>query len=133
MNCSEPQWLTPIGGSPVAEQGPEIDLSDLALATGKILEASFREAVTEMALLTPERLFLRANAAMCRLLGRTEAELTGLAVEDITHPDDRRSVLAALDDARSGVLRGFRLWARAIGANGEVIPLLVATTVLRDD
>jgi two-component system sensor histidine kinase UhpB len=42
-------------------------------------------------------------------------------------------VLAALDDARSGVLRGFRLWARAIGANGDVIPLLVAMTVLRDD
>jgi PAS domain S-box-containing protein len=56
-----------------------------------------------------------------------------MAVEDVTHPDDRRSVLAALDDARSGVLRGFRLSARAVGANGDVMPLLVATTMLRDD
>jgi PAS domain S-box-containing protein len=104
------------------------------LATlGPVLEAAFREAVTEMALLTPERLFLRANAAMCRLLGRTEEELAGLAVEDVTHPDDRRSVLAALDEARSGVLRGFRIWGRAIDTQGVVIPMLVAITMLRDE
>src|SRR5882724_4037675 len=132
MSCSERQRLTPNGGLSVAEESPEIDLSDTAFPAGKILEAAFREAVTEMALLTPSRLFLRANAAMCRLLGRTEAELTGLAVEDVTHPDDRQAVMAALDDARSGVLRGFRIWARAVGGDGSTIPLLVATTMLRD-
>lgn len=97
------------------------------------LEAAFREAVTEMALLTPQLGFLRANAAMCRLLGRTEEELAALAVEDVTHPDDRASVQAALDEARSGVLRGFRIWARAIHSDGSVIPMLVATTMLRDE
>ena len=111
--------------------GPDIDLSETALPIGPILEAAFREAVTEMALITPERRFLRANAAMCRLLGRTEAALTGLAVEDIAHPDDRESILAALERARSGVMRGFRIWGRAIGADGAVIPMLVATTMLR--
>jgi len=111
----------------------DIDLSDAAPPIGPVLEAAFREAVTEMALLTPDRLFVRANAAMCRLLGRTEAELTGLAVEDIAHPDDRDTVLAALDDARAGVLRGFRIWARALGPDGRAIPMLVATTMLRGD
>ena len=112
---------------------PEIDLSEAGLSTARILEAAFEEAVTELALLTPERRFLRANAAMCRLLGRAEADLTGLAVEDVAHPDDRRSVLAALEDARSGVLRGFRIWARALDPDGPAIPLLVATTMLRDE
>lgn len=97
------------------------------------LEAAFREAVTEMALLTPQLGFLRANAAMCRLLGRSEAELATLAVEDVTHPDDREPVQAALKEARSGVLRGFRIWARAIRSDGAVIPMLVATTMLRDE
>jgi PAS domain S-box-containing protein len=113
--------------------GPEIDLSEARLSSAKVLESAFEEAVTELALLTPQRRFLRANAAMCRLLGRTEADLTGLAVEDVAHPDDRRSVLAALDDARSGVLRGFRLWARALDPRGRAIPMLVATTMLRDE
>jgi PAS domain S-box-containing protein len=112
---------------------PDVDLSDAELPIGPILEAAFREAVTEMALLTPERRFVRANAAMCRLLGRAEADLVGLAVEDVAHPDDRESVLAALDDARSGVMRGFRIWARAMGADGAAIPMLVATTMLRDE
>ena len=111
----------------------DIDLSDTAPPIGPVLEAAFREAVTEMALLTPDRRFLRANAAMCRLLGRTEAELTGLTVEDVAHPDDRETVLAALDDARAGVLRGFRIWARALGADGQAIPMLVATTMLRGE
>jgi PAS domain S-box-containing protein len=112
---------------------PALDLSDVRLPIGPVLEAAFREAVTEMALLTPDRRFLRANAAMCRLLGRTEEEITGLSVEDITHPDDRGSVLAALDEARSGVMRGFRIWGRALNADGTIVPMLVAITMLRDE
>ncbi|MEA2685058.1 MAG: two-component system, NarL family, sensor histidine kinase NreB [Actinomycetota bacterium] len=141
MSCPEPQWLTQNRRSPVAEGGPtpesffgpEIDLSDAGGPTGEILEAAFQEALTELALLTPERLFLRANAAMCRLLGRSEAELTGMAVDGFIHPDDRRAVLGALEDARSGVLRGFRIWGRGIGADGATIPMLVANTMLRDE
>lgn len=119
--------------APESAHHSEIDLSDAALPIGPILEAAFREAVTEMALITPEGSFLRANAAMCRLLGRTETELTGMTVGDVTHPDDRGSVRAVLADARSGVLRGFRIWGRAIGAGGEAIPMLVAATMLRGD
>ena len=112
---------------------PEIGLSDGPPPMGPVLEAAFCEAVTGMALLTPERIFLRANPAMCRLLGRPDAELVGLGVDDIAHPDDRRSIRAALDDARAGVLRGFRIWARAVAADGAVVPMLVATTMLRDE
>jgi PAS domain S-box-containing protein len=112
---------------------PYIDLSEVGLPVGPILEAAFREAVTEMALLTPDRRFLRANAAMCRLLGRTEEEMTDLSVEDLAHPDDRESVLAALEEARSGVLRGFRIWGRAMQADGTIVPMLVAITMLRDE
>jgi PAS domain S-box-containing protein len=112
---------------------PELNLSDSVLPIGPVLEAAFREAVTEMALLTPDRRFLRANAAMCQLLGRSEAEVPDLTVEDIAHPDDRESVLAALEEARSGVLRGFRIWGRAVRSDGAVVPMLVAITMLRDE
>jgi hypothetical protein len=33
--------------------------------------------------------FLRANAAMCRLVGYSDAELLARTIYDITHPDDR--------------------------------------------
>ncbi|HVW31751.1 MAG TPA: ATP-binding protein [Acidimicrobiia bacterium] len=117
----------------ICSEGPEIDLSDHGPVSGSILEAAFREGVTEMALLTPQRRFLRVNAALCRALGRREADFIGLTVEDVTHPDDRPVVLAALEDARSGVLRGFRIRARALGADGAAIPMLVAITMLRND
>ena len=111
----------------------QIDLSDGSLAIGPVLEAAFRDAVTEMALITPDGFVLRANAAMCRLLGCTEDELVGMSVDEVTHPDDRMAVRAVLDDARSGVLRGFRIWGRAIGCEGQVIPMLVAATMLRGE
>jgi len=110
----------------------DVDLADAA-PIGPVLEAAFREAVTEMALLTPERIFLRVNPPMCRLLGRSESQLTRLRVEDITLPDDVQSVLAALEEARSGFLRGFRIWGRCVSADGAVIPVLVAITMLRDE
>ena len=117
----------------ICSEGPEIVLSDGGPVSGSVLEAAFREGVTEMALLTPERRFLRVNAALCRALGRTEDDLLGLAVEEVTHPDDRQAVLAALEDARGGVLRGFRIWARALSPDGVAIPMLVAITMLRDE
>ena len=117
----------------VVSPDPDVDLSNAGLPIGPVLEAAFREAVTEMALLTPERIFLRVNPPMCRLLGRTEAELTGLRLEDIAHPDDRDSVLVALEEARSGFLRGFRIWGRCVRADGSVVPVLVAITMLRDE
>lgn len=117
----------------VVSPDPDVELSCAPFRIGPVLEAAFREAVTEMALLTPDGIFARANPAMCRLLGRTEAELTGLDVDEVVHPDDRASLRTVLEEARSGFLRGFRIWGRALRSDGAVVPVLVAITMLRDE
>jgi PAS domain S-box-containing protein len=69
--------------------------------------------------------FLRANAAMCKFVGYSEAELLSRTVFDITHPDDRdpndkmfRRLVAgesAVFDAEKRYVRkdGNVVWARA--------------------
>ena len=65
-----------------------------ALFRGAFESAAFGMTITDMDLR-----FLRVNEAMCRLTGRTEAELLTLGVADITHPDDQ-----ALRDRQVGRL-----------------------------
>lgn len=52
------------------------------------LAAIFANAAVGLSELTPDGRFLRANGEICRILGRTHAEVLGLTVLDVTYPDD---------------------------------------------
>jgi two-component system cell cycle sensor histidine kinase/response regulator CckA len=52
--------------------------------------ALFESSPTAMAILDIGRRIRLANLAMSRLLGRSPAELVGLTIYDVTHPDDLR-------------------------------------------
>jgi PAS domain S-box-containing protein len=61
-------------------------------ATLRASEERFREIFEQsplgMAVIGLDHRFARVNAALCRMLGYTREELTGLTLEDITHPAD---------------------------------------------
>ena len=78
--------------APESAHHSDIDLSDAALPIGPILEAAFREAVTEMALITPEGLSLAWSlwgisappdglSASLQSLAATIQSRTGLSIE----------------------------------------------------
>ena len=46
--------------------------------------------------------FLRVNRRLCELLGYAESELIGMAVKDISHPEDRD----AIDERREQLIAG---------------------------
>jgi PAS domain S-box-containing protein len=50
---------------------------------------TFELAGSGIAHVALEGRFLRVNRALCRILGYSAAELTGLTVKDVSHPDDR--------------------------------------------
>jgi PAS domain-containing protein len=52
--------------------------------------------------------FMRANAAMCKFVGYSEAELLGRTVFDITHPDDRDRDREIVSTAGRRQVRRFR-------------------------
>ncbi|MGO9789504.1 MAG: PAS domain S-box protein, partial [Solirubrobacteraceae bacterium] len=70
------------------------DISERKRAAAALSEAeerfrgAFEEAPIGMVMLTERMAVARVNAAMCRLLDRTEKEVVGRSILEFTHPDD---------------------------------------------
>jgi diguanylate cyclase (GGDEF)-like protein/PAS domain S-box-containing protein len=94
---------------------------------------AFEDAPVGIAVLAGDgqgpRRVARANPALCRLLGRTAAELPTVALDDLLHPEDREqagSLLAAL--ARGDAPT--QAWeARLLRSDGTPIPVALAASL----
>jgi PAS domain S-box-containing protein len=74
---------------------------------------------------------LRVNAAMCKFVGYSEAELVARTVYDITHPDDRDLDREPLRRLVAGEATGFDLEKRYIRKDGNVVWARVTVNVIR--
>ncbi|MGP7795896.1 sensor histidine kinase [Sphingomonas sp. CLY1604] len=72
------------------------------------LAAIFANAPVGLSEITPDGRFVRVNAELCRILGRSREALLRSTIIDVTHPDDVEPSLAVLREAaatwRSGTL-----------------------------
>jgi PAS domain S-box-containing protein/diguanylate cyclase (GGDEF)-like protein len=98
---------------------------------------AFAESVVGMATMSldpgsPGRL-LSVNDALCRLTGRTAAELHELTFFDLSHPDDVRLGRSALRRAMAGRRTPFRERRRYVHPDGEVTWTQVTVSPLFDD
>jgi PAS domain S-box-containing protein len=99
-------------------------------------EARFRtvfdHAPIGILLLDPDVRILRANRALCAMLGYAEAEILGRVVTELIHPDDRQ----ASDRARGRMLAGevdeLAVERRAICKDGRLLWLQVRSSVQRE-
>jgi PAS domain S-box-containing protein len=76
--------------------------------------------------------FLRANAAMCKFVGYSEAELLARTVFDITHPDERERDRALLRRMVAGQLAVFDMEKRYIRKDGKVVWARTTANIVRD-
>jgi PAS domain S-box-containing protein len=76
--------------------------------------------------------FLRVNRRLCDMFGYREAELVGMAVRDISHPEDRDAV----DERRIKLIRGevesVRLEKRYLHKDGGTVWANIAIALERD-
>lgn len=97
------------------------------------LDGAFHGAVTGMAILDLEGRFQSVNPALCRMVGRPEAELIGLRTVDITHPEDRLLSASTMDALLAGEADTHQTRKRYLRPDGSVVVGARTTTVLRDD
>jgi PAS domain S-box-containing protein len=76
--------------------------------------------------------FLRANTAMCKFVGYSQAELLARTVFDITHPDERERDRALLQRMVAGQLPVFDMENRYIGKDGRVVWARTTANIIRD-
>jgi PAS domain S-box-containing protein len=93
----------------------------------------FAAAGTGIAISTPQGRFLQANAAYCRMLGYSEAELRTRDFASITHPDDLAFNLNLRDEVLAGKRRDFVLEKRYLKKNGVVVWTRQSVSATRND
>lgn len=97
------------------------------------LRATVENSPVGTAVLTPEGRLLQANRTMCRLLGRTGAEMVGLTLADVTHPDDLVRESAQLGRLAAGEIGSYELEKRYVRPGGDSVWVRVTVGSVADD
>src|SRR5258708_17419574 len=79
---------------------------DLAESEARF-RATFENAAVGIAHLGPDLRWLRANEALCRILGYPVDELVTKSLQDITHPDDLAANLSLVERIRAWMIDSY--------------------------
>lgn len=113
------------------------DVSAIKQAEAALRESEERfrltieEAPIGMALVAPDGRFVRVNRALCEIVGYTADELTGLAFQAITPPEDLDAGLALAEQLARGELSRCELGKRYIRKDGSIVDVILHGSVLR--
>jgi len=94
---------------------------------------AFDHAATGMALADEAGRWMKANRALCELVGYAEAELLQIASRSITPPEDLEKAQAAAEELRAGRTDRHQLEMRYIHKDGRTVWALVTTSLVRDE
>ena len=86
-----------------------------------------------MALFNCAGRYVRVNASLCALLGRSADELIGRRDQELTHPDDRASDLEAAERIFAGELSTHQCEKRFLRPDESIVWTLANLTFLRDE
>ncbi len=123
-----PQYIVVLGRDISERKGAEASLRESEERFRRI----FEEGSVGIATSGADFRILRANAAFCRMMGRTEAELRGLTFRDLTHPEDLRRDIGPVEDLLRGDIPVHRTEKRYVRPGAEVVWGSVTITVMRD-
>jgi diguanylate cyclase (GGDEF)-like protein/PAS domain S-box-containing protein len=99
----------------------------------RYFDAAFDNAPIGMALFNCAGEYVRVNASLCALLGRSEEDLIGRRDQELTHPDDRASDLVAAERIFAGELDTHQTEKRFLRPDGSIAWALANLTFLRDE
>ncbi|HEX7335917.1 MAG TPA: PAS domain S-box protein [Gemmatimonadales bacterium] len=91
---------------------------------------TFEDSGIGMALISTDGRWLRANRALCEMLGYTREELVGDAVEARTHPSDAPAHREAMRLLLAGECRTYTMETRYLRPTGEVVWGLVNVSLV---
>jgi PAS domain S-box-containing protein len=93
---------------------------------------AFVHSAIGIALMSPEGRWLQVNAALCNILGYTEAELLATTFQALTVPEDLDVNLDYLRRAMAGEIDHYELQKRYRHKDGRMISVLLTVSLVRD-
>lgn len=94
--------------------------------------SAFHGAPIGMALVGLDGSWLAVNAALCKLLRRSEDELLATCFQQVTHPDDLEANLAELRRTLAGEIDGYQVEKRYLRPDGEPVWARLSVSLVRD-
>lgn len=95
--------------------------------------SAFQHAAIGMALTQPDGHFLRVNAAVCQMLGYSEAELLTRDIASLTHPDDMATDADLMTQLLAGQRESYQLGKRNFHKDGHVVYIQLSVSLVRDE
>jgi diguanylate cyclase (GGDEF)-like protein/PAS domain S-box-containing protein len=93
---------------------------------------AFDDAPIGIGLVDMDGRIQRANRAMSELLGRTQEELVGIEILELTHPDDRTVSRESREQLVRSEVKSYRLEKRYVRPDGSVVWASLSVSVVRD-
>jgi PAS domain S-box-containing protein len=100
--------------------------------TGRVLDVAFQTAPIGMAVYDTDGRFVRANDALCDMLGQQADALIGKRDMALTHPDDRERDRAAAWRVLNGEINAWQTEKRFLRPGGGVVWVIANLTFVRD-
>lgn len=105
---------------------------DAALAQSELqFRGAFESAAHGMALVSTEGRFTQVNAALCAMLGYSEAELLATDFQTITHPDDLAADEAHVRELLEGVRAAYQMEKRYLHKTGRTLWVQLSVSLVR--
>lgn len=126
-----------LSGRPARIYGVNVDVTEAKLEQVALGESerrfrrTFEHANVGVAHVSLHGRFIRANERLCRLLGRTEAELTRITFQDITYPDDLAADMTQLEALIAGEIDDYTMEKRYIRPDGSLVWADLSVSLLR--
>jgi len=94
---------------------------------------AFQHAAVGMAMILPDGRYQRVNAALCNMLGFTEAQMRSMNWREMTHPDDLPLSEALSAQILNGRREAFQTEKRYIHHDGHVVHVQLSVSQVRSE
>ena len=116
----------------MAAKGNERAGGESAASSGAVFDALYENAPVGIAVFSLGGKFLRANGALCRLLGYTEDELLQKTHLDVVHLEDLEATAVSRAQVISGKVKGRLAQRRYVHKDGSTIWAQTSGAAVRD-
>jgi diguanylate cyclase (GGDEF)-like protein/PAS domain S-box-containing protein len=106
--------------------------AEIAAHAAAHLDAAFDHAPIGMALFNCDGEYIRVNAALCCMLGRSADDLIGRRDQELTHPDDREADVEVAWRILRGELHTHQTEKRFLRPDGSLVWTIANLSFLRD-
>jgi PAS domain S-box-containing protein len=110
---------------------PQVEIRHALHESESLARATFENAAVGIAHFSSDLRWLRANEALCRIVGWPINELVTKSLSDVSHRDDLESELAHVQQMRDGKIDSFDMEKRCLRKDGRWVWTRLAVSCVR--